>query len=180
MLFKSAPLHDIGKVGIPDRILLKPGRLTPDEFEIMKTHTTLGWAMPSAHAERRWAPNVEFLRLAKEIAYTTRRNGTAAATPRAWPASAIPLSARLMAVADVYDALISRRVYKDADAQAVEVIAGAAAAISTRMSSTPSWPSRTNSRPRPSASRIRTRTCCARRNNLRASDGLPVIAWRGR
>jgi putative two-component system response regulator len=56
LLFKSAPLHDIGKVGIPDHILLKPGRLTPEEFEIMKTHTTVGYNA-IVRAEKRWAPN---------------------------------------------------------------------------------------------------------------------------
>jgi putative two-component system response regulator len=68
LLFKSAPLHDIGKVGIPDRILLKPGRFTPDEMEIMKTHTTLGRDAIVA-AERELGIEVDFLKYAKEIAY---------------------------------------------------------------------------------------------------------------
>ncbi len=67
MLFKSAPLHDIGKVGIPDRILLKPGRFTPEEFEIMKGHTTLGRSAIE-HAEKQLGTEVEFLKYAKEIA----------------------------------------------------------------------------------------------------------------
>jgi putative two-component system response regulator len=68
LLYKSAPLHDIGKVGIPDRILLKPGRFTPDEFEIMKTHTTLGRAAIVA-AEKQLGMTVDFLSHAKDIAY---------------------------------------------------------------------------------------------------------------
>jgi hypothetical protein len=74
LLFKSAPLHDIGKVGIPDRILLKPGRLDADEMEIMKTHTTLG-REAIEHAEKSLDVKVEFLALAKEIAY--RASGSA-------------------------------------------------------------------------------------------------------
>ena len=111
LLFKSAPLHDIGKVGIPDRILLKPGRLTPEEFEIMKTHTTLGWES-IAEAEKRLKKPVEFLRYAKEIALSHQEKWDGSGYPEARSGSDIPLSARLMAVADVYDALISRRVYK--------------------------------------------------------------------
>ena len=116
-------MHDIGKVGIPDHILLKPGRLTPEEFEIMKTHTTLG-RDAIEHAERHSIRPVEFLRIAKEIASTTRKNGTAAAIRKDWRVKHIPLSARLMAVADVYDALISRRVYKEGmpHEKAVEII----------------------------------------------------------
>jgi putative two-component system response regulator len=111
LLFKSAPLHDIGKVGIPDRILLKPGRLTPEEFEIMKTHTTLGLDS-IAQAEQRLGNPVDFLRYAKEIALSHQEKWDGSGYPEARRGDDIPLSARLMAVADVYDALISRRVYK--------------------------------------------------------------------
>jgi putative two-component system response regulator len=111
-LFKSAPLHDIGKVGIPDRILLKPGRYTPEEFEIMKTHTTLGRAAIE-HAERSLGVAVEFLTVAKEIAYSHQEKWDGSGYPEGRAGEAIPLSARLMAVADVYDALISRRIYKE-------------------------------------------------------------------
>jgi len=111
-LFKSAPLHDIGKVGIPDRILLKPGRFTPDEFEIMKTHTTLGRSAIE-HAEDQLGMNVEFLEMAKEIAQSHQEKWDGTGYPEGIGGDHIPLSARLMAVADVYDALISRRVYKD-------------------------------------------------------------------
>ncbi|MDD2727680.1 two-component system response regulator [Malikia sp.] len=112
MLFKSAPLHDIGKVGIPDRILLKPGKLTPEEFELMKTHTTLG--RDAIHsAERQLGMPVEFLTLAKEIAYSHQEKWDGSGYPEGLQGEAIPVSARMMALADVYDALISRRVYKE-------------------------------------------------------------------
>lgn len=112
MLFKSAPLHDIGKVGIPDRILLKPGKLTPEEFDIMKTHTTLGRDAIQA-AEDHLGMKVEFLSLAKEIAYGHQEKWDGSGYPQGAVGEQIPISARLMAVADVYDALISRRVYKE-------------------------------------------------------------------
>jgi cyclic di-GMP phosphodiesterase len=112
LLFKSAPLHDIGKVGIPDRILLKPGKLTPEEFEVMKTHTTLG-RDAIAMAETQLGVPVEFLRYAKEIAYSHQEKWDGSGYPEGTSGEAIPLSARLMAVADVYDALRSRRVYKE-------------------------------------------------------------------
>lgn len=123
LLFKSAPLHDIGKVGIPDRILLKPGRLTPEEFEVMKTHTTLG-CEAIMHAERALGTQVEFLTLAKEIAYSHQEKWDGSGYPQGLAGDAIPLSARLMALADVYDALIARRVYKApmTHEQAVEII----------------------------------------------------------
>jgi len=110
---RSAPLHDIGKVGIPDRILLKPGRLDPDEFEIMKTHTTLG-RDALEQAERSLGTDMEFLKTAKEIALCHQEKWDGSGYPQGLAGDAIPVSARLMAVADVYDALMSRRVYKDA------------------------------------------------------------------
>lgn len=123
LLFKSAPLHDIGKIGIPDHILLKPGRYTEAEFEVMKTHTTLG-RDAIQHAEDQLGIRAEFLSLAKEIAYSHQEKWDGSGYPQGLVADAIPISARLMAVADVYDALISRRVYKPGmpHAQAVEII----------------------------------------------------------
>ncbi len=112
MLYKSAPLHDIGKVGIPDRILLKPGRFEPHEFEIMKTHCKLG-RDSIQHAEDQLGLKVEFLTFAKEIAYGHQEKWDGSGYPEGLAGDAIPISARLMAVADVYDALISRRVYKE-------------------------------------------------------------------
>ncbi|MFZ4289210.1 response regulator [Variovorax sp. HJSM1_2] len=112
MLYKSAPLHDIGKVGIPDRILLKPGRFEPHEFEIMKTHCRLG-RDAIQHAEASLGTEVAFLRYAKEIAYGHQEKWDGSGYPEGLAGDQIPISARLMAVADVYDALISRRVYKE-------------------------------------------------------------------
>lgn len=123
LLYKSAPLHDIGKVGIPDAILLKPGKLTAAEFEIMKTHTTLGRDAILV-AERRLALPNSFLRFAREIAYSHQEKWDGSGYPQGLTEESIPLSARLMAVADVYDALISKRVYKPAFSheKAIEII----------------------------------------------------------
>ena len=123
LLFRSAPLHDIGKVGIPDRILLKPGKLTPEEFEIMKTHTTLG-RDAIARAADELGEDVAFLTLAKEIAYSHQEKWDGSGYPQGLQGEQIPISARIMALADVYDALISRRVYKEPlpHAQAVHII----------------------------------------------------------
>jgi putative two-component system response regulator len=112
-LFKSAPLHDIGKVGTPDRILLKPGKFEPHEFEIMKQHTTLG-RDAIMQAEKQLGMEVEFLSLAKEIAYSHQEKWDGSGYPEGLVGDAIPISARLMALADVYDALISNRIYKAA------------------------------------------------------------------
>ena len=123
LLFKSAPLHDIGKVGIPDHILLKPGRLEPAEYEVMKTHTTLG-RDAIQHAEDRLGMEVDFLRFAKEIAYYHQERWDGSGYPDGLGGDDIPIPARLMAVADVYDALVSRRVYKAAmpHERAVEIV----------------------------------------------------------
>jgi putative two-component system response regulator len=110
-IFKSAPLHDIGKVGIPDYILLKPGRLEQHEFEIMKTHTTLGYNA-ILNAERALGTPVEFLSFAMTIALSHQEKWDGSGYPQGLAGDAIPIAARLMAVADVYDALICRRVYK--------------------------------------------------------------------
>jgi len=111
LMFKSAPLHDIGKVGISDHILLKPGRFEPAEFEIMKTHAQLGY-QALVHAEELLGAQVPFLRIAKEIALCHHEKWDGSGYPRGLVGDAIPVSARLMALADVYDAVISRRVYK--------------------------------------------------------------------
>lgn len=123
LLYKSAPLHDIGKVGIPDRILLKPGRYTADEFAIMKNHPALGRDAILAAEKLLDAPN-SFLRFAREIAYGHQEKWDGSGYPEGVAGDAIPLAARLMALADVYDALISRRVYKPGfpHEQAVEII----------------------------------------------------------
>ena len=113
VLFKSAPLHDIGKVGIPDRILLKPSGLSREEFDIMKTHTTLGFEAIE-QAEKTLGTPVPFLQMAKEIALSHQEKWDGSGYPQGLKGEAIPMAARLMAVADVYDALISQRVYKPA------------------------------------------------------------------
>lgn len=113
LLYKSAPLHDIGKVGVPDRILLKPGKLTAEEFAEMKKHTEYGRDAIIA-AEQSLADEETFLSLAKEIAYGHHEKWDGSGYPSGLSGEAIPLSARLMALADVYDALISKRVYKPA------------------------------------------------------------------
>lgn len=110
-LSKSAPLHDIGKVGIPDSILLKPGKLTPDEWEIMKTHAKLG-SDAIELAERDADRSVEFLVLAKDIAHYHHEKWDGSGYPDGLAGDNIPIAARLMALADVFDALISPRVYK--------------------------------------------------------------------
>lgn len=123
LLFKSAPLHDIGKVGIPDRILLKPGRFEPHELEIMKSHTLLG--RDAIQLAEDWLGKpVEFLTLAKEIALCHQEKWDGSGYPEGLSGDSIPVSARLMAVADVYDALISRRLYKEpmTHAQAAQII----------------------------------------------------------
>ncbi len=124
LLERSAPLHDIGKVGIPDAVLLKPGALTADEWTIMKTHAAIG-GEAMAQAERDAAKPVEFLSLAKEIARSHHERWDGSGYPDGLQGEAIPLSARIMAVADVFDALISPRVYKKAmpHAQARDIIA---------------------------------------------------------
>jgi putative two-component system response regulator len=113
LLTRSAPLHDIGKVGIPDHILLKPGKLTPEEFEIMKTHAPIG-AEAIEQAELDTERSVEFLALAKEIARGHHEKWDGSGYPGGLAGEAIPVSARLMALADVFDALITPRVYKPA------------------------------------------------------------------
>ncbi len=110
LLYQSAPLHDIGKVAIEDSILLKPGKLTDEEFEEMKKHTTYGRDAICVAANK--LGHDSFLRYAEEIAYTHQEKWDGSGYPQGLQGEDIPISGRLMAVADVYDALISRRVYK--------------------------------------------------------------------
>ena len=110
-IYKSSPLHDIGKVGIPDSILLKPGKLTVEEYEIMKTHTIIGGdALRAAESQ---LPGRSFLTLGREIAYHHHEKYDGTGYPFGLAGEAIPLSARIVAFADAYDALTSKRVYKD-------------------------------------------------------------------
>ena len=112
LIYKSAPLHDAGKVGIPDRILLKPGRLTAEEFEVMKQHPVIGaQALSSAQDTIGYH---SFLSVACEIMETHHEKWDGSGYPGGLKGDDIPVSGRLMALADVYDALISERVYKPA------------------------------------------------------------------
>ena len=113
ILYKSAPLHDIGKVGVPDRILLKPGRLTPEEFTLMQKHTLYGETIIS-NLEQMAGQNTAFLRCAKEISGSHHERFDGSGYPRGLKGEAIPLSGRLMTIADIYDALVCKRIYKPA------------------------------------------------------------------
>jgi len=110
LLYMSAPLHDLGKIAVPDHILQKAGKLTDEEFEEMKKHTNYGhdalWI-----TEQKLGEN-SFLRYAREIAYTHQEKWDGSGYPTGLKGDEIPISGRLMAIADVYDALISKRVYK--------------------------------------------------------------------
>jgi putative two-component system response regulator len=113
ILFKSAPLHDIGKVGVPDRILLKPGRLDAQEFEEIKKHTTYGRDTIMAAEKELDSPEL-FLEIARDIAYCHHEKWDGSGYPQGLMREDIPIPACMMAVADVYDALIAKRVYKEA------------------------------------------------------------------
>lgn len=113
ILFKSTPLHDVGKVGIPDRILLKPGRLTEKEFTEMKRHSQYGGeALERAESSMGEGGSSSFLSVAREIALTHHEKFDGSGYPNGLKGDAIPIPGRLMAIADIYDALVSRRVYK--------------------------------------------------------------------
>jgi len=110
LLYKSAPLHDIGKIAIKDHILLKQGKLTDEEFEAMKNHAIYG--RDAIRAAVKKLGRDSFLRYAEEIAYTHQEKWDGSGYPQGLKNGEIPISGRLMALADVYDALISKRVYK--------------------------------------------------------------------
>jgi putative two-component system response regulator len=112
LIYLTSPLHDIGKVGIPDCVLLKPGRLNDLEFEIMKTHAALGAQTLEAALKR--FPTVKFLQMGRDIAASHHERFDGTGYPNRLAGDAIPLCARIVSLADVYDALTSKRVYKDA------------------------------------------------------------------
>jgi putative two-component system response regulator len=112
LIYQTSPLHDLGKVAIPDNVLLKVGKLTKAEFAIMQTHTTIGAQTLDAALGR--FPNARFLQMAHEIALTHHEKFDGSGYPHGLVGQAIPLCGRIVAVADVYDALTSRRIYKDA------------------------------------------------------------------
>ena len=123
VLFKSSPLHDIGKVGIPDRVLLKPGKLSVDEFDVMKGHTRFGESAIHESRKQTDTPS-SFLVMAEQVAAFHHEKWDGSGYPNGLCGAEIPLSARLMAIADVYDALVSKRSYKRAYAheEAVQTI----------------------------------------------------------
>jgi putative two-component system response regulator len=117
LIYSTSPLHDIGKVGIPDGVLLKPGRLDDREFEVMKTHASIGAA--TLDAALRQFPTAKFLRMARDIAATHHERWDGQGYPAGLTGQDIPLCGRIVALADVYDALTSKRVYKNAFAHDV-------------------------------------------------------------
>jgi putative two-component system response regulator len=109
---RSAALHDIGKVGIPDHILLKPGKLTPEEYETMKTHSDIGASLLNELMRDHGA--FYMLKMGAEVAVGHHERWDGTGYPEGLQAEQIPLSARIVAICDVYDAMTSRRVYKEA------------------------------------------------------------------
>jgi putative two-component system response regulator len=110
-LCASVAMYDLGTVAIPDRILLKPGRLTPEELAIMQSHTTLGYEAIQ-RAERRLGAHSSGLAVAKELTQSHHEKWNGKGYPKGLSETQIPLSARLVALADVYDALISNKIYR--------------------------------------------------------------------
>ncbi|MFO0559696.1 MAG: response regulator [Polyangiales bacterium] len=128
LIVESAPLHDIGKVGVPDHVLRKPGKLTGEEFEIMKTHAAIG-ANALEHAAKQSDPPVDFLFVASQIARSHHEWWDGTGYPDQLAGAQIPLAARVMAIADVFDALTTARVYQPARsvARAREIIVAGSA-----------------------------------------------------
>ena len=107
LLFQTSPMHDVGKLGIQDRIILKPGKLNREEWEIMKNHTVIGANIMGDH-------NSELLKTARTIALTHHEKWDGSGYPQGLSGTTIPLVGRIVALADVFDALTSERPYKKA------------------------------------------------------------------
>ncbi|QQO08575.1 HD-GYP domain-containing protein [Breznakiella homolactica] len=122
IIVKSVPLHDIGKIGIPDKILLKPGRLLPEEFEIIKTHTTIGKDIIESILN---LSDTVYLQHCRDICYCHHERFDGKGYPQGLKGRDIPLSARILSIVDVYDALVCARVYKEAYPyeEAIKIIA---------------------------------------------------------
>jgi putative two-component system response regulator len=114
IITKAMALHDVGKIGIPDKILLKPGKLDPDEFEIMKTHTTVGKNIVEEMMKAVKDEDSIYLIHCRDIAYCHHERYDGKGYPRGLKGTDIPLSARIASLSDVYDALVCARVYKEA------------------------------------------------------------------
>ncbi len=114
----AAPMHDVGKIGIPDQILQKPGELTPEEYEIMKTHTLIGGRILDN-------PDIPLLQMAKEIALSHHEKWNGSGYPCGLSGEALPESGRIVAIVDVYDALVYDRIYRPAlpEKEALSIIA---------------------------------------------------------
>ncbi len=122
IIVKSVPLHDVGKIGIPDKILLKPGKLLPEEFDVMKTHTTIGKNIIESIVIQQDSP---YLTHCRDIAYCHHERFDGKGYPLGLSGKDIPLSARILSIVDVYDALVSARIYKEAFSydDAIKIIA---------------------------------------------------------
>jgi len=129
ILLQASPMHDIGKIGIPDRVLLKPGKLDPDEWAIMRTHPDIGHGIIGSHTS-------PLLRMAAEVALTHHERWDGTGYPRGLAGEAIPLPGRIVAVADVFDALTSVRPYKPAwpvEAAVAQLIRGSGSHFEPRV-----------------------------------------------
>jgi len=112
MIYQTSPLHDIGKVGVPDNVLLKPGKLTAEEFEVMKTHVAIG--AETLDATSQLHPGMKYLDMARDLVLTHHERFDGSGYPSGLVAEEIPLCGRILALADVYDAITTKRVYKEA------------------------------------------------------------------
>ncbi len=134
LMYMTSPMHDIGKVGIRDSILLKPGQLSTAEFEEMKMHTTIG----AAALERALAqfPELSYLRTARDVALTHHERFDGTGYPGGLREDAIPYAGRIVALCDTYDAIISKRVYKSSQPHEVaraEIVRGAGSQFDPRI-----------------------------------------------